>query len=78
MPTSAAAEMEVLLAGLIEAGLSDVEIAERSGLARTTIAKIDSRQAGEPLLDTYMKLARAYQATLGRPPPPLSFDSRRR
>jgi hypothetical protein len=42
-------------------------------LSKSLISRIDNHQIAAPLLDTYLKLGRAYQSTLGQPPP-LSFE----
>jgi transcriptional regulator with XRE-family HTH domain len=66
----------VLLEGLGAAGLTDAEIAERAEVSRDTIWRFRNGMARQPTLDTYVRLARAYQSTTGHEPPAL--DLRRR
>lgn len=71
--TASAAEMEALLNGLMDAGLSNSQIATEAGVSRSMIYRIDNHQLSAPPLETYLKLGGAYERVVGRAPPPLKF-----
>jgi transcriptional regulator with XRE-family HTH domain len=49
-----------LLEGLRGCGLSEVQIAQRSGVARSAIWKIEKGITRSPSLDSYVKIAGCY------------------
>ena len=73
---SANDEFRALLSGLRLTGLRAADIAAKSGVASSTIWKLQNGAVNAPSLSTCLAVGRAYQSVLGHPPPPLRFGRR--
>jgi transcriptional regulator with XRE-family HTH domain len=71
MPNSAD-QIVPLIEGLRASGLSEVEIARRSGVARSVLRDIQTGMTRSPSYTTYMRIASTYERHVG-PVPPLKL-----